>query len=588
MSLFDRCGLSTLLDCHVLRVREGFPLSGIDWFLLIASLAGIAVYGVWQRNAQRDTDSYLLAGRELRWASVTLSIMATQASAITFLSTPGQAYVDGIRFVQFYFGLPIAMIILSMTAAPHYLQQRVYTAYEFLEKRLDLKTRSLAAFLFLLQRGLSAGLTIFAPSLILTVVLGWDIHITTALMGGLVIVYTTAGGARAVSRTQNQQMLIIFAGMLIAAWVIVRSFPDGVSVGDAMRLAARTGRLDAIDLSFDPSSRYTLWSGLIGGLFLALSYFGTDQSQVQRYLTAQSVTQSRLGLLANGIVKVPMQFLILLVGILVFAFYQFTPPPVFFNPVEVSRMRSSGDAEKFANAEERHADAAEARARAAREYVEARRSQSSAAIAAAETALQHEESAVRAVRGEAISLIRGNSSSSDTNDTNYIFLSFVVNHLPVGVIGIVLAVVFAAAMSSSSAELNALSSTTVVDIYRRLMRPDATDAQLVRVARWATVFWGLFAVGFAENATRLGSLVEAVNVLGSLFYGTILGIFAVAFFLRSATGTGTFAAAIVAEVVVLCCYFFTTISFLWYNALGCILVLVLAFASSGRKARRPA
>ncbi|MEW6364064.1 MAG: sodium:solute symporter [Acidobacteriota bacterium] len=557
-------------------------MSAIDWVVLASSLVFIVVYGVLRGGKNEDVSSYLLAGREMRWRSITLSIMATQASAITFLSTPGQAYADGMRFVQFYLGLPLAMILLAIFAAPAYHRLRLFTAYEFLETRFDLKTRALTSFLFLVQRGLAAGLTIYAPSLILSVILGWDIHITTAIMGGMVIVYTTTGGARAVNRTQNQQVLIILLGMAAAAVVIVRALPPGVSFLDALQVAGKAGRLNAIDTSVDLTSRYTLWSGLIGGMFLALSYFGTDQSQVQRYLTARSAAESRLGLLANGMLKVPMQFGILLIGAMVFAYFHFVPPPVFFNPVEVARVRQSPAGDRFAQVERDYEEAVEERARASTEMIDAMRGGRQEDIAEAERFFRKTSARAAQVRAEAVEIIGKSDPSANPVDTNYVFLNFVVNHLPAGIVGLVLAAVFAAAMSSTSAELNALASCTVVDVYRRLFRRDAPEGRALLVSRLSTAFWGVFAVGFAEYAGRLGSLVEAVNVLGSLFYGTILGIFVSAFFVRRASGTSTCLAALAAEAAVLACFFFTGISFLWYNVFGCAIVVSLSWALSRR------
>ncbi|MCJ7440151.1 MAG: sodium:solute symporter [Thermoanaerobaculaceae bacterium] len=551
-------------------------MSQLDWVVLASALALMVVYGVWRGGRSRDIQGFLLAGKEMRWGTVALSIMATQASAITFLSTPGQAYADGMRFVQFYFGLPIAMVVLSVTAVPLYYRLKVYTAYEFLEGRFDLKTRALTSFLFLTQRGLAAGLTIFAPSLILSVILGWDLRVTILLIGGLVIVYTTSGGTRAVSRTQVLQAAIVLVGMGAAFLVLVASLPADVSFLDALRVAGKAGKLNAIDTSFSLTSRYTLWSGLIGGAFLQLSYFGADQSQVQRYLAGQSVTQSRLGLLFNGMVKVPMQFAILLLGATVFAFYQFAAPPIFFDPLQTAKARASTDGGRFEVLEQRYREAVGVREQRARELLASLKGGNAPAQTEAQRAFGEAGAEADAVRKQAIALMRANDRRADPSDTNYVFLAFVVKYLPAGLVGLVLAAVFAASMSASSAELNALASTTVVDVYRRLLNPAAGERHYVLVSRLATVFWGVFAIAFAENASRLGSLVEAVNILGSLFYGTILGIFLTGFYVRRVSGTAVFAAAIVAEAAVLACYLLTPISFLWYNVLGCLAVIVLA------------
>jgi Na+/proline symporter len=552
-------------------------VSLLDWLVLGGSLAGIVLYGVWKGRASRSLHGYLLADRTMAWHTVALSIMATQASAITFLATPGQAYTDGMRFVQFYFGLPLAMVVLAVTAVPIYHRLKVFTAYEYLESRFDLKTRLLAASLFLVQRGLAAGLTIYAPSIILSVLLGWNIHVTNILIGTLVVVYTTSGGAKAVNHTQFVQMLILLSGIGVAFFLIVASLPAGITFVDALRVAGAQGRLNAVDFSFDLQNRYNIWSGLIGGFFLALSYFGTDQSQVGRYLTGQTIGQSRMGLLTNGILKVPMQFVILLAGAMVFVFYQFMPHPVVFNPVEADRARSGPHGAVFRELEAEHRAAAESRAARAREYVAAERSGGGAAADAAREALRTAETRAQAVRAEAVEVIRRTDPKAQGSDTNYVFLSFVLHHLPTGIIGIVLAAIFAASMSSTSAELNALSSTTSVDFVRRFRLAGEPEGRRdVWITRAATLLWGAFAIGFAEFASRLGSLIEAVNILGSLVYGTILGIFLVAFYWKRVGGTAVFAAALVAEAAVVACFLFSGISFLWYNVVGCLTVILVA------------
>jgi Na+/proline symporter len=563
-------------------------VSPTDWAVLGVYLAAIVAYGVWRGGRSRDMRGYLLAGREMRWGTVALSVMATQASAITFLSTPGQAYADGMRFVQFYFGLPLAMIAIAALAVPVYHRLGVFTAYEYLEGRFDLKTRVLTSALFLLQRGLAAGLTIYAPSLILSTILGWDIGITIAIIGGSVVIFTTSGGTRAVSRTHVLQAVIILAGMTAAFAALVLALPDGVGFLDAMRVAGKAGKLNAIDLSFDLNNRYTLWSGLIGGFFLQLSYFGTDQSQVQRYLTGTSVAQSRLGLLFNGLAKVPMQFAILLLGAAVFAFYQFTPPPVFFNPRALEQARAADAGGALRALEAGWADAAAARAARAGELARALDDGPPAAAAEAERRYREASARADAVRSEAIAAIRAADPASGAGDTNYVFLSFVVGHLPAGLVGLVLAAVLAASMNASSAELNALASTTVVDVYRRLIRKNADERHYVVVSRLATAGWGAFAIAFAEHAGRLGSLVEAVNILGSLFYGTILGVFLVAFLLKKVGGTAVFAAALIGEAAVLAAWATTAVSFLWYNVIGCAVVVVAALAITALRRPEPA
>ena len=548
----------------------------LDWLVLACSLVFVVVYGVWKGRRNRDLDDYILADRRMRWHTIALSIMATQASAITFLSTPGQAYTDGMRFVQFYLGLPIAMVILSVTAVPVYHRLKVYTAYEYLEGRFDLKTRTFASLLFLIQRGLGAGFTIYAPSVIFSVIMGWNINSMILIIGGLVITYTATGGTKAVNWTNFYQFLIITVGMLAAFFTILWLLPADVSFIEATYVAGKMGKLNAIDFSFDVTNQYNFWSGLVGGCFLALSYFGTDQSQVGRYLTGESIAQSRLGLLFNGLVKVPMQFFILFLGAMVFVFYQFITPPVFFNPVQVGKISTGPFAESFRSIEREHEQATSAKQDQARKLIEAIRSADEQAVAAAEQGLRQAQEKTAAVRSEAITLMRAQDPQANANDTNYIFLNFVIHYMPAGLVGLVIAAIFAASMSSSASELNALASTTVVDIYRRLIKKEASERHYVIFSKLATIFWGGFAILFAEYAGNLGSLVEAVNRLGSLFYGTILGIFLLAFYFKRVGGTATFCAAIVGELAVLYSFFFTSISFLWYNVVGCVVVICAA------------
>jgi SSS family transporter len=563
-------------------------MSNIDWVVLIAAMIFIVVYGVWKGRGQRDLEGYLLSSRNMRWYTIALSIMATQASAITFLSTPGQAYADGMRFVQVYLGLPIAMVIISITAVPIFHRLKVYTAYEYLEGRFDLKTRTLAALLFLVQRGLAAGLTIYAPSLILSLILGWNLTYTNIAVGIMVIIYTTFGGTKAVSWTQSHQMVVIMVGMFTAFGTAIYLMPEGVGLLDATRVAGTLGRLNAIDFSFDLTNRYNFWSGLIGGLFLALSYFGTDQSQVQRYLTGSSVTQSRLGLLFNGLIKVPMQFFILFLGAMVFAFYQFAAPPIFFNPEEVSQVKQGAYAEQFAELEDDYREAFEAKLPRVHDLIAAHESGNSEAIASSRDALLEADAEMAGVRAEAIEVLRTSDPDADTSDTNYVFLTFIVNYLPAGLVGLLIAAILFASMSSTSSELNALASTSIVDIYRRFIKPGGSDGHYVKSSKLATLFWGIFAILFAEYANRLGSLIEAVNILGSLFYGTILGIFLLAFYFKRIGGTATFIGALLAEIGVVWCFFATDISYLWYNVVGCVLAVGMAVAVQpfvGRRSR---
>ncbi|MFN0149444.1 MAG: sodium:solute symporter [bacterium] len=555
-------------------------MRSFDWVVLAASLVFIVAYGVWKGRRNRDLDGYILGDQAMRWYTVAFSIMATQASAITFISTPGQAYVDGMRFVQFYFGLPLAMIVLSVTVVPLYRKLKIYTAYEFLERRFDVKVRSLAAFLFLIQRGLACGLTIYAPAVVLSVLLGWNLYITNLVIGVLVIIYTASGGAKAVAHTNFWQMVIILGGMIATLVIALSLLPESVSFGDAVHVAGVMGRLNAIDFSFDLKNRYTFWSGLIGGFFLALSYFGTDQSQVGRYISGQSVAQSRIGLLFNGLVKVPMQFVILFIGAMVFVFHQFNPTPVYFNPVEAKRVEASAHAGDFQALQKDYDVLSAAKTTQIQTLLEARRAKDAAAEARAATSVAEIQAEGLKVRAQAKEIVRQVNPRSDGNDVNYIFLTFVLQYLPVGVVGLVIAMIFAASMSSTASELNALASTTVVDFYRRFGKRDYSDRHLVAVSKTATVVWGGLAILFAEYANRLGSLVEAVNILGSLFYGTILGIFLLAFYFKRAGGTAVFIGALAGEAAVVLCFTTSGISFLWYNVVGCLVTIAVALAIS--------
>lgn len=550
-------------------------MSTIDWIIMCGFLVFVAIYGVWKTRKTKDLKDYILASKTTPWYIVAISIMATQASAITFLSTPGQAYVDGMRFIQFYIGLPIAMVILSITAVPLYHKLNVYTAYEYLEHRFDLKNRILGSVLFLIQRGLAAGFTIFAPSLIISVILQWDINLTIILVGVLVIIYTTVGGTVAVNKTHIQQMVIIFVGMVAAFITIIYMLPNNVSFFDAAMIAGKMGKLNTIDFSFNLNDRYTFWSGLIGGTFLMLSYFGTDQSQVQRYLGGSSITQSRLGLLVNGIVKIPMQFLILFTGVMVFVFYQFITPPLFFNPAGIKLVENSQYADEYHSMNEEYKELSLQKSKELNSMVDAINKNDAEQEKLSLDKIENAQSSMISLKGEYQALMKKENNKADTNDTNYIFLSFVITYLPIGLIGLVLAAIFSASMSSTSAELNALASTTVIDIYKRVFNKDASDHHYVFVSKISTVLWGVYAIGFALFANKLGSLIEAVNILGSIFYGTILGIFLVAFYFKKVKGTPTFTAAIIAEITVMCCFFFTDIPFLWFNVIGCLLVVVI-------------
>jgi len=552
-------------------------MSTIDWIVMGAALVFVVIFGVWKSRGKTDIDGYILANRSTPWYTITLSIMATQASAITFLSAPGQAYVDGMRFVQFYLGLPIAMVILSVTAVPHFHRLKVYTAYEFLEQRFDVKNRTLGSLLFLTQRGLACGFTIFAPSLIISVLLGWDIRLTILVIGGLVTLYTTTGGTDAVNKTHLLQMGIISLGMGAAFVMILRLLPPDISFLDATNVAGKMGNLNVINFAFDWKDRYNVWSGLIGGTFLALSYFGTDQSQVQRYLSGRSIAESRFGLLANGVLKIPMQFCILFIGAMIFVFFQFVTPPLFFNPVESANVKNGAHSQAYEQLESEFEQLHDEKQIHIREMLSAMEGNEEAELERALETLERSKSQEQELRQEAASLIALSDPGADTNDINYIFLSFVINYLPVGLVGLILAAILSASMSSTAAELNALASVSVIDIYRRVFKPGKSDRHYLRVSKIVSVFWGAYAIGFAMFANSLGSLIEAVNILGSLFYGSILGIFIIAFSFKKIGGDATFIAAIFAEVVVLACFFFSEIPYLWFNVIGCAVLIAVAF-----------
>jgi Na+/proline symporter len=550
-------------------------MSTLDWIVLSFTLLFVVLYGIYRSREKHTMDSFLLAGQSMPWYHVTLSLMATQASAITFLSAPGQAYTDGMRFVQFYFGLPLAMVVLCVTFVPKFGKLKIFTAYEFLEGRFDLRTRALTSFLFLLQRGLSTGLSIYAPSLILSAILGWDITWTNIISGGVVILYTTLGGSRAVSHTHLQQMGIITVGMVVAGVMVVKFLPAQVSFTDALHVAGKMGKVNLIDFTFDLNNRYNVWSGLIGGFFLQLSYFGTDQSQVGRFLTGSSQGQSKLGLAMNGLLKIPMQFLILLVGVLVFAFYQFTTPPLFFNQTAVDHVKSSPYAAEYEVLEKQHEEIQSVKRPQVMALTEAIRKDDQQAIAASRGILTELEGKVKDVRKEAAAVL-SKANGGDTNDVNYIFLRFVIDYLPAGMVGLLIAVILLASMGSVAAAYNSLASCTIVDIYKRIIRKDGNGHNYVAASRWATFFWGVFCIAVAQYASRLGSMIEAVNILGSLFYGTILGIFLVAFYFKNIGSRAVFWGGIIGEIFVVASYVIDLTAFLWLNLIGCVLVIVFA------------
>jgi solute:Na+ symporter, SSS family len=551
-------------------------MSVIDWIVLGITLAFIVLYGMYRSRGMKNVEGYLLADRELPWYHVGLSVMATQASAITFISAPGQAYHDGLRFIQFYFGLPLAMIVLCVTFIPVFQRLNVYTAYEFLEKRFDSRTRFLTAFLFLLQRGLSTGITIYAPSIILSTILGVDVLYTTLLTGGLVILYTVYGGTKAVSHTQLAQMLIIFSGMILAAVMVVKLMPEKIGLFESLHIAGKLDRLNAIDTSFDWNNRYNIWSGIIGGFFLQLSYFGTDQSQVGRYLTGKNTTQSRLGLVMNGLIKIPMQFFILMIGVLVFSFYQFHESPVYFNRVELEKAKQNYPTE-IITIESEYREALQQKKTQAEFLVDAIGSDNQQEIERAKVSLRSSAANAESIRQKAIDVIQQNNPRAERNDSNYVFLTFVTGFLPTGLVGLIMAIIFLAAMGSTASGLNSLASTTVVDFHKRLVRKEGSEKYYLNASRWATVAWGAFCVVVAIYAGRLGNLIEAVNILGSLFYGTILGIFLVAFYLKNIQGKAVFFAAIIAEVFVIISWQLELTAFLWLNVTGCVLVVLFAW-----------
>jgi Na+/proline symporter len=552
-------------------------MSQIDWIVLSVTLLSIVLYGMWKSRGAKNIEGYLLADKQLPWYHVGLSVMATQASAITFLSAPGQSYNDGLRFIQFYFGIPLAMVVLCITFIPKFRTLNVYTAYEYLEKRFDNKTRSLTAFLFLLQRGLSTGITIYAPAIILSTILNINITTTIIFTGIIVISYTVYGGTKAVSHTQMLQMGIIFTGLFLSAYLVVSMLPANVGFFDALSIAGKMNKLNAIDTHFDLNNKYTIWSGIIGGFFLHLSYFGTDQSQVGRYLTGKSTAESRLGLVMNGLLKIPMQFIILLIGILVFVFYQFHQAPVFFNKVEVNRIENSVYKEEYKTLENNYKLATEEKLKEVNSLVLALHSQNFQQIKAAQLKLQQADKKAAMIRAQVPVLMEKNEATADTNDGNYIFLRFVTEHFPIGVIGLLIAIIFLAAMGSTAGGLNSLASTTVVDFYKRLFKKEGSDHMYLSASRWSTIAWGVFCVVVAIYASKLGNLIEAVNILGSLFYGTILGIFLVAFYMKKISGNSVFYAALVAEAFIVYAWITNLTAFLWLNVIGCLLVMSIAF-----------
>ncbi len=567
-------------------------MSPPDWPVLCASLGLKVLYGTSRGRGSNSVDKFLLAGKTMPWYAMALSIMATQASAVTFISTTGQSYVDGMRFVQFYFGLPLAMVILCATAVPIFHRAKVYTAYEYLEQRFDARTRALVSLIFLIQRGFALGITLYAPAVVLTVILGWPDQITILIMGAVAILYTTLGGVKAVAWADFQQMLIMTAGLVAALVAAVMLLPEHVSFLDAVSLAGAAGRLNAVTTNVDWNDRYNLWSGLIGGMFLALAYFGCDQSQVQRYLTGRSVAQSRLSLLFNGMAKVPMQFFILFIGAMVFVFYIYVKPPVLFERTELARIQSPALRAEYEPVARRFDAAFENRRAAADQLIEARRAGDGEGWRQGLAAYGEAQRELDGARRESVKLVEKAGGAKGLNDTNYIFLTFVTRHLPAGLVGLVLAVIFGATMAAISAEMSSLATVSVIDVYKRHIRRSASDRHYLAVSRGANVLWGVYAVLTAEFAKGQGSLVETVNLLGSFFYGAMLGAFVLAFFFPRVNARGAFWGVIAGEAVVLWCFFARIpVAFLWYNVIGCVVVVaagaaISALAPGGR--RQPA
>ncbi|MDP3358991.1 MAG: sodium:solute symporter [Lutibacter sp.] len=554
----------------------------LDWLVLIGTLGFIVIYGAWKTQGSKNVTDYIKGGNEAKGWTIALSVMATQASAITFLSTPGQAFHSGMGFVQFYFGLPIAMVVICLVFIPIYHRLNVFTAYEYLETRFDLKTRTIAAILFLIQRGLAAGITIFAPAIILSAVLGWDLNTLNIIIGVLVIIYTVTGGTKAVNVTQKQQMAVIFFGMFVAFYLIVSYLPADITFSKALKIAGASGKMEVLDFSFNLENRYTFWSGIIGGSFLALSYFGTDQSQVQRYLSGKSMKEMQLGLIFNGLLKVPMQFFILLVGVMVFVFYQFNSSPLNFNPAADNAVKNSIYSKEYKSLENKHLE------------IEAQKSVANLnygiSLEDENNTLQLEKS-VKEIqqlnllelenREQAKEIIKKASKLVETNDKDYVFIHFILNNLPRGLIGLLLAVILSAAMSSTASELNALASTTVIDLYKRNEKSPKNDRHYVKASKWFTLLWGIIAITFACFANLFDNLIQLVNIIGSIFYGNILGIFLLAFFVKYVKSNAVFVAALITQIIVIVGYKFDWMPYLWLNLFGCFLVMGIAILLQG-------
>ena len=552
-------------------------MSPIDWIVLIGTLGLIVGYGTWKTRRQSGLESYLKGDGDMKWGTIGLSVMATQASAITFISTPGLAFDSGMEFVQNYFGLPIALILVSMVFIPIYYKLKVYTAYEYLESRFDSRVRFLAAFLFLVHRGLAAGITIYAPAIILSTALGWDLNLTILVIGILVIIYTVSGGTKAVSITHKWQMAVILGGMFVAFIVIIMNLPEGISFGNAVSIAGNLDKMNIVNFSVDPSEKYTFWTGITGGTFLALSYFGTDQSQVQRYINGKSVYESRMGLMFNAVLKIPMQFFILLLGVMVFVFYQFNEQPLMFNNSALEQVYESDRSDEMIALDESFKQVQKQKQKALGVAV-AFIDQDSEQFEKALVHVKKLEKKEKKVKESAVELAKSVGAGVDTKDSDYVFLTFILDYMPMGLIGLLLAVIISAAMSSTSGELNALSTTTTIDFYKRLQKKDLSDKQFLKASKIMTALWGVLAITFALFASLVDNLIEAVNIIGSVFYGTVLGVFIVAFFLKTVAGKATFIAATIAQLSVIAVYVIWSddVAYLWYNVIGCGLVVLLA------------
>ena len=546
----------------------------LDWIILSSTLLFIVIYGVWKTKGSKNVEDYILGNNETPWYMVGLSVMATQASAITFLSTPGQAYHDGMGFVQFYFGLPIAMVVICATFIPIYHRLKVFTAYEYLEQRFDLKTRSLAAILFLIQRGLGTGITIYAPGIILSALLGWNLTLMNIIIGVLVIIYTFSGGTKAVNVTQKQQMFVIMSGMFITFYLILHYLPNDMTFSNALNIAGANGKMNIVDFSFDPETRYTFWSGITGGFFLALSYFGTDQSQVGRYLSGKSIKESQMGLIMNGFLKVPMQFFILLTGVMVFVFFQFNPVPLNFNPNNKIAVEKSVYKEEYALLESKLSKLSEEKKEINLLYIDHLNQNYDNPILRKE--LVGLSSKENELRDEARAVISKANSKAETNDKDYVFLYFILHYLPKGLIGLLLAVIISAAMSSTASGLNALASTTTIDIFKRNVKEEKSEKYYVNASKFFTVMWGLIAIGFACIATLFENLIQLVNIIGSVFYGTVLGIFLVGFYIHFVKAKSIFYSAVISQLTIFYIYYLDIVSFLWLNFIGAMLTILIS------------